>query len=81
MIALAKRKGCSPAQLALAWLLHRDGVIPIPGTKSVTHLEDDAGAVDCALSDAEAQELERILPVGAAQGTRYPEGQMASLRL
>jgi len=81
VIAAAKKKGCSPAQFALAWLLHQDGVIPIPGTKSVAHLEDDAGAVDVAFTAAELAEIDRLIPPGAAAGTRYPEAQMASLRI
>lgn len=77
----AKKKGCSPAQLSLAWLLRNDGVIPIPGTKSVKHLEDNAGAVTVTLSDEEMREIDAMLPAGVARGTRYPETQMASLRI
>jgi len=79
--ALAKKKGASAAQLALAWLLRHDGVIPIPGTKSVKHLEDNAGAVNVKLDDADMREIDVMLPAGVARGTRYPEAQMASLRI
>jgi aryl-alcohol dehydrogenase-like predicted oxidoreductase len=79
--ALAKKKGCTPAQFALAWLLAQDGVIPIPGTKSVKHLEDNAGAVAVKLSAADLSEIDRLIPPGAASGTRYPEAQMPSLRI
>jgi aryl-alcohol dehydrogenase-like predicted oxidoreductase len=79
--ALAKKKGCSPAQLALAWLLRNSDVIPIPGTKSVAHLEDNAGAAALTLGGDDIAELNRLFPPGAAQGTRYPEGQMATLRI
>jgi aryl-alcohol dehydrogenase-like predicted oxidoreductase len=81
VVAIAKRKGCSPAQLALAWLMQKDGVIPIPGTKSVKHLNDDAGAGVLTLNAADLEALDEALPPGAAAGTRYPAGQMASIRL
>jgi len=71
---LAARKGCTPAQLALAWLLHRgDDIVPIPGTKSRARLEENAGAAAITLSAAELTALDAALPVGAAQGGRYPE--------
>jgi aryl-alcohol dehydrogenase-like predicted oxidoreductase len=79
--AIAERKGCSPAQLALAWLMRQDGVIPIPGTKSVKHLNDDAGAAVLALDAADLAELDAALPAGAVAGLRYPAGQMGSLRI
>jgi aryl-alcohol dehydrogenase-like predicted oxidoreductase len=78
---IAARKGCSPAQLALAWLLGKDGVIPIPGTKSVKHLEDDAGAVAVTLDANDLREIDAALPPGAALGTRYPVAQMPSVRI
>jgi aryl-alcohol dehydrogenase-like predicted oxidoreductase len=81
VVAIAKRKGCSPAQLALAWLMKQDGVIPIPGTKSVKHLNDDAGAALLTLDAADLAALEEALPAGAVVGLRYPAGQMGSLRL
>ena len=81
VVAIAQRKGCTPAQLALAWLLAADGVIPIPGTKSVAHLEDDAGAAGVTLDPADLREIDAALPPGAAAGLRYPAGQMSSLRL
>jgi aryl-alcohol dehydrogenase-like predicted oxidoreductase len=79
--AIAERKGCSPAQLALAWLMKQDGVIPIPGTKSVKHLNDNAGAAVLALDAADLAALEQAVPSGAVVGLRYPAGQMGSLRL
>jgi aryl-alcohol dehydrogenase-like predicted oxidoreductase len=81
VVEIAKRKGCSPAQLALAWLMQKDGVIPIPGTKSVKHLNDDAGAATLTLNAADLKALDEALPPGAVVGTRYPAGQMASIRL
>jgi aryl-alcohol dehydrogenase-like predicted oxidoreductase len=79
--SLAQRKRCSPAQFALAWLLRHDDVIPIPGTRSVAHLEDDAGAAGVTLTETDLAEIDRLLPPGSARGTRYPEGQMSSLRI
>jgi len=79
--AIAKRKGCSSAQLALAWLMKKDGVIPIPGTKSVKHLNDDAGAAVLTLDAADLTALDEALPAGAVVGLRYPAGQMGTLRL
>jgi aryl-alcohol dehydrogenase-like predicted oxidoreductase len=78
--AAAKRKGCSPAQLALAWLLHRgEDIVPIPGTRRSDHLEANAAAVDIALRAEEIAALDAACPMGAAQGTRYPAGAMSKL--
>jgi aryl-alcohol dehydrogenase-like predicted oxidoreductase len=76
-IALAK--GCTPAQLALAWVLAQgDDIIPIPGTKRVEILEENAAACDLELDQATLDELDRLFPVGAAVGERYPQ-QMSGL--
>jgi aryl-alcohol dehydrogenase-like predicted oxidoreductase len=78
--AIAKRKGCTPAQLALAWVLaHGNDVIPIPGTKQKKRLEENIGALGVKLSEAELSEISSAVPPGAVKGTRYPEAQMASL--
>jgi len=78
--ALAAKKGCSPAQLALAWLLSRgEDIVPIPGTRRIDHLEANAAAADIVLSAAELAALDAAVPAGAAQGTRYPAGAMARL--
>jgi aryl-alcohol dehydrogenase-like predicted oxidoreductase len=78
--AIAKRKGCTPAQLALAWVLAQGpDVIPIPGTKQNKRLLENIGALDVKLSDAEMAEISDAVPAGSAKGTRYPEAQMASL--
>ncbi|PRW59960.1 putative aldo-keto reductase 2 [Chlorella sorokiniana] len=70
--AIAERKGCTPAQLALAWLLaQRDDIIPIPGTKSAGRLEENAGAADVCLTPEDLAELEAAVPEGAVQGDRY----------
>ncbi len=78
--ALAKAKGASAAQLALAWLLMRgDDVFPIPGCKTRAHLEENLGALEIELTAADLAELDDAFPVGAASGTRYPESNMASV--
>jgi aryl-alcohol dehydrogenase-like predicted oxidoreductase len=72
--ALAARKRCTPAQLSLAWLLHRgDEIVPIPGTKSRARLEENAAAAGVSLTAAEIASLDAALPVGAAHGGRYPD--------
>ena len=78
--AIAKRKGCTPAQLALAWVLAQGpDVIAIPGTKQKARMLENIGALNVKLSDSEMAEISNAVPAGAAKGTRYPEGQMASL--
>jgi aryl-alcohol dehydrogenase-like predicted oxidoreductase len=77
---LAKEKGCTPAQLALAWVLAQgDDIVPIPGTKRRAYLEDDLGALDVRLTTAEAARIGEALPVGAAAGMRYNEGGMRTV--
>jgi aryl-alcohol dehydrogenase-like predicted oxidoreductase len=77
---LAAGKGCTPAQLALAWVLAQgDDVVPIPGTKRVRYLEDNLGAVRVTLTRDELSELDRLFPPGAAAGERYAEGAMKML--
>jgi len=77
VITLAKAKGCTPAQLALAWVLAQgDDVVPIPGTKRVKYLEDNLAAVDVSLSPKDLSEIDRLFPAGAATGSRYPEEMM-----
>lgn len=72
--SLAKSKGCSPAQLAIAWLLALgDDIVPIPGTKRRIFLEDNLDGVKVTLSQDELEEINVIAPKGIAAGTRYPE--------
>ena len=72
--ALAQEKGCTPGQLALAWLLHQgEDVAPIPGTRRIAYLEENAGAVEIELSAAELLAIEQVAPVGAAAGERYAD--------
>jgi aryl-alcohol dehydrogenase-like predicted oxidoreductase len=75
---LAQRKGCSPAQLALAWVLAQGkDIVPIPGTKRVRYLEDNLGALGVILSPDELTQIDHLFPPGVAQGERYPESMMA----
>jgi aryl-alcohol dehydrogenase-like predicted oxidoreductase len=77
---MAQEKGCTAAQLALAWVLAQgDDIVPIPGTKRRRYLEDNIGALDVTLTADDRARLDRILPPGAATGTRYAAPQMASL--
>ena len=78
--AIAKRKGCTPAQLALAWVLAQgDDVIPIPGTKQKKRMLENIGALNVVLSADDIAEIENAVPAGAVKGTRYPQGQLASV--
>jgi aryl-alcohol dehydrogenase-like predicted oxidoreductase len=80
--AIARRKGCTPGQLALAWLLAQGrDIIPIPGTKRKERLAENIGALAVQLSEADVAEISTAVPPGAAAGLRYPEAQMKSLFL
>jgi aryl-alcohol dehydrogenase-like predicted oxidoreductase len=71
---LAEAKGVTPSQLGLAWVLSRgDDIVPIPGTKRRTYLEENAAALEVELSDEELERLERAFPPGVAAGDRYPD--------
>ena len=71
---LAEAKGCTPGQLALAWLLQQgDDVAPIPGTRHVEYLEENLAALDVELSDEDLRRIEEAAPVGAAAGDRYAD--------
>ena len=75
--AIAEEKGCSPAQLCLAWLLAQGpDVIPIPGTKQTNRLEENLSALRVRLMPADVDRISAAIPIGAAAGTRYPEGGM-----
>jgi aryl-alcohol dehydrogenase-like predicted oxidoreductase len=71
---IAAEKGAKPSQVALAWVLSRgEDVVPIPGTKRVRYLEENAAAADVELTDEELERLEEVFPKGAAAGERYPD--------
>jgi aryl-alcohol dehydrogenase-like predicted oxidoreductase len=75
--AMATRKRCSAAQLALAWVLAQgDDIVPIPGTKRVKYLEDNLGALDATLSPGDLAALDKLFPQGAATGERYAPDMM-----
>jgi aryl-alcohol dehydrogenase-like predicted oxidoreductase len=77
---LATQIGCTPGQLALAWVLAQgDDIVPIPGTKRRSNLEENVAAVDLRLAPEQLAALEAIFPQGAAAGLRYPQAQMAAL--
>jgi aryl-alcohol dehydrogenase-like predicted oxidoreductase len=74
---LAREKGVTAAQLALAWLLTRgENVVPIPGSRRIERLEENTAAADIELTENDLHRLELIAPVGVAAGMRYPEGGM-----
>ena len=78
--AIAAGKGCTAAQLALAWVLAQgEDIVPIPGTKRRTYLEQNVAALDVALTPDDLARLDLALPPGAAAGTRYAAAQMAAL--
>jgi aryl-alcohol dehydrogenase-like predicted oxidoreductase len=77
---IARRKQCTPAQLALAWLLAQgEDIVPIPGTKQRRYLEENVGALDVELTGADLEEIEEVAPKGAAVGDRYNEAAMRTI--
>ena len=77
---IAKDKGCTPSQLALAWVLAQgDDVVPIPGTKRVHYLRENIASLEVVLTPEELERIAAVMPAGAASGTRYPEASMAAL--
>jgi len=80
--AIAKEKGLTAAQLALAWVLARGtDVVPIPGTRRPGRLEENAAAAAVTLTPADLARLDEVAPPGAAAGTRYPEAGMKAVGL
>ncbi len=79
---IAGEKKCTPAQLALAWVLAQgNDIAPIPGTKKVKYLEENAAAVNIKLSADDLKRLDRVAPPGVAAGLRYPEAAMKSVNI
>jgi aryl-alcohol dehydrogenase-like predicted oxidoreductase len=77
---LASRKGCTPGQLALAWVMAQgDDIVPIPGTKRVKYLEENVGAERVELTKQDLAAIDELAPKGVAAGPRYPEAAMSSL--
>lgn len=79
---IASQKKCTPAQVALAWI-HAQGndIVPIPGTKHRSYLEQNVAALDMTLSKEEVDALTRAFPIGVTAGARYPEAQMRTVGL
>ena len=78
---IAAAKGCTPAQLALAWVLAQGGdIVPIPGTKRRTYLEENLGAVAVALTAEDMRQIDEAFPKGATAGTRYAASAMGVVR-
>jgi len=74
---IARKKGVSPGQLALAWVLSQGrDIVPIPGTTRRSHLEENVAALQIELTTAELEEIRQVMPEGAAAGDRYPEAMM-----
>ena len=79
---LAKEKGCTPAQLTLAWLLARGkDIVPIPGTKRRERLDENVGALAVQLTADDVKRIDEAIPVGAAAGERYPAPQLKAVQL
>ena len=79
---LAAARGCTPAQIALAWLLGQgENIVPIPGTKRRRNLEENVASSDIRLSEADLARLDRAFPPGITAGDRYPAGQMRRVGL
>jgi len=77
---IAAEKNCTPAQLALAWVLAQgDDIVPIPGTKRRTYLDQNLGALDVKLTAGDLKRIDELAPRGAAVGARYPEEYMSRL--
>ena len=80
LATIAKEKDATPAQIALAWVLAKgDDIVPIPGTKKISRLEENIGAVDITLTDEEVAAIEAAAPPSAVVGARYPESSASTL--
>ena len=79
---MARAKGCTPAQVALAWLLAQGAdIVPIPGTKRIERVDQNLAALDVTLSAADVASLSSAMPPGAAAGGRYADAQMKAVYL
>jgi len=77
---IAREKGCTPSQLALAWVLARGtDIVPIPGTKRRTYLEENVAALEVYLTPADLAGIDELLPRGSVSGPRYPEAMMRAV--
>jgi aryl-alcohol dehydrogenase-like predicted oxidoreductase len=79
---LAKQKGCTPSQLALAWVIAQgEDLVPIPGTKRIKYLEENMGAAEVGLTSKDLEQIADLLPAGSTAGPRYHEQAMKSINL
>jgi aryl-alcohol dehydrogenase-like predicted oxidoreductase len=79
---LSAEKGCTPSQLVLAWVLAQgEDIVPIPGTRRITHLEENLAALEITLQPDDLKRLQEVAPKGAAAGDRYPEPAMQVVNL
>jgi aryl-alcohol dehydrogenase-like predicted oxidoreductase len=79
---LARAKNCTPAQLALAWVLSKGkDIVPIPGTKRRSYLDQNLGALEIRLTPEDQEALDDAIPAGGAAGQRYHEGGMRTVNL
>jgi aryl-alcohol dehydrogenase-like predicted oxidoreductase len=76
---MARGKGCTPAQLALAWVAQGEDIVPIPGTKQRQRLEENLGALEVRLTSEDLAHIDHALPLGVALGERYAPPQMQAL--
>ena len=77
---LARSRGCTPSQLALAWVLAQGSdIVPIPGTKQLRYLEENLGALDVSLSHGDLSRIDGVLPAGSTSGDRYPAPSMQAV--
>lgn len=79
---IAKEKSCTSSQIALSWVLAQgNDIVPIPGTKKIKYLEENAGALEIKLNDSELKEIDEAFPKGVFSGSRYPEEAMKSVNV
>ncbi len=77
---IAKRKGVTPSQLALAWLLRQgDDIVPIPGSRRITHLEENGAATEIEISSEDLKRIDEVAPKGVTEGDRYPDMSRVNL--
>ena len=80
MEEIARGKHCTPAQLALAWLLAQgDDIVPIPGTKQRRYLDENVQSLQIELTPADLERIKEVAPKGAAAGDRYHEAGMGTI--
>jgi len=74
IVEFTKKKNCTPAQLAIAWILSQgDYIIPIPGTRSIERLQENMGTLNVNLTQADLVELNKLIPIDIVAGEQFPE--------